>query len=161
MLELLNWLLGRGAKPTPVPKPEPEPKPEPILPISSKRIDYTGLHALLRTNVPVGEIFLSDKSYLLCDKADIKAFLARDKTNKHEYVTQRFDCDDFAYRLMGQFSIPGWSDLAFGIMWTDKHAMNCMVTIEGLFYLIEPQNDTLQTGGLLPQQGDHIRVIMM
>lgn len=142
-------------------KPEPEPKPEPILPTSAERIDYGDLYALLRSEAPQAEVFLSDKNYLLCDKADIKAFLAQDETNKMGYVPEERDCDDFAYRLMGQFSIPGWSDLAFGIVWTDKHAMNCFVTENNEFWLIEPQNDTLQHGGLLPSQGDHYRVIMM
>lgn len=158
-LRFINCLLGKASKLEPT--PEPEPKPEPILPTSTERIDYTDLYALLRQNAPQAELFLSDKNYLLCNKADIKAFLALDKTNKMGYLPEVMDCDDFSYRLMGQFSIPGWSDLAFGIIWSDKHAMNCFVTEDNIFYLIEPQNDWLQKGGLLPQQGDHIRVIMM
>ena len=55
-------------------------------------------------------------------------------------------CDDFSYRLMGQFSIPGWSDLAFGIVWTSKpyaHALNCMIDEEERFWFVEPQTDEL------------------
>ncbi len=150
--KLLSWFLGN---------PTEEPEPEPILPTSTERIDYADLYALLRAEAPQAEIFLSDKDYLLCNREDVKRFLAADGTNKSVYVAEKFDCDDFSYRLMGQFSVPGWSALAFGILWTDKHAMNCMVTEEGVFYLIEPQNDYLQHGGLLPQQGDHIRLIIM
>ena len=150
---LLAWLLGKTSK--------PEPEPEPILPTSTKRIDYGDLYALLRIEAPQAEIFLSDKEYLLCNKADIRAFLAQDETNKMGYVPEARDCDDFSYRLMGQLSIPGWSDLAFGIIWTNLHAMNCFVTEDKLFYYVEPQNDFLQHGGLLPQQGNVIRLIVM
>lgn len=148
-VRLLNWLLGK------------ESKTASILPTSTERIDYRDLYALLRAEAPKAEIFLSDRDYLLCNKADIVRFLVQDKTNKYEYTKNAYDCDDFSYRLLGQFSIPGWSDLAFGIIWTGKHAMNCMVTEDNVFYLIEPQTDTLQHGGLLPSQGDHIRLIIM
>lgn len=52
-------------------------------------------------------------------------------------------CDDFSYRLMGQFSIRGWSDLCFGIVWTYYHALNCVVAENGEVYFIEPQSDEL------------------
>jgi len=149
LLRFIRWLSGKGSK------------PEPILPTSTERIEYGDLYALLRAEAPLAELFLSDRSYLLCNKADITRFLVQDKTNKYEYTKEKFDCDDFSYRLLGQFSIPGWADLAFGLVWTDRHAMNCMVTEDGTFYLIEPQTDTLQHGGLLPSQGDHIRLIIM
>jgi len=119
------------------------------------------LYGFLRQEAPVAEVFISDKDYLLCNKADIKAFLAQDETNKMGYVPEARDCDDFSYRLMGQLSVPGWSDLAFGILWTDRHAMNCFITEDKVFYFVEPQTDTLQHGGLLPQQGDHVRLIAM
>ena len=143
LTRLLTWLRGNTA--------EPEPKPEPIVPTSTKRIERMDLYALLRAEASTAEIFLSDKNYLLCNKADIKAFLAQDETNKMGYVPEERDCDDFSYRLLGQFSVPGWSDL---------HALNCFVTENKEFWLVEPQNDTLQSG-LLPWQGDHIRLIIM
>ena len=52
-------------------------------------------------------------------------------------------CDDFAYRLKGQFSIPGWAELAIGIIWTKTHAQNCVVDTNLDFWVIEPQNDNL------------------
>lgn len=138
----------------------PEPKPEPILPTSTERIDYGDLYALLHVKAPKAEIFLSDNSYLLCKKSDIVSFLVRDKTNRQEYVAEAYDCDDFAYRLMGQITVPGWSDLAFGLIWTDKHALNCYVDEDRQLHFVEPQSDTIQSA-LLSWQGDHIRLIMM
>jgi len=115
---------------------------------------------VLRLVAPDAQIFLSDKSYLLCSEEDVARFLAQDKTNKLEYEPDALDCDDFSYHLLGQFSVPGWSDLAFGIVWTDKHALNCMVMEDGTFWLVEPQADTLQSG-LLAWQGSKYRLIVM
>jgi len=114
-----------------------------VKPTSTKRIAFADLHKILRGITQSAPIHLSDRNYLLCNKADIKAFLATDTTNRNTYVQEKFDCDDFAYRLMGQMSVPYWSDLAFGILWTDTHALNCFIDEAGEFYLVEPQTDEI------------------
>ena len=139
-------------------EPKPQPKPPPVT--STERIGTADLHAILRSVAPDAQLYLSDRSFLLCKKQDIKDFLAYDKTNRIEYVAEAFDCDDFAYSLMGQISIPGWSDLAFGLVWTNLHALNICVTEERKVLFIEPQNDFIQSG-LLPWQGDRIRFIIL
>ena len=131
-----------------------------LLPIGAKRIKYASLMGLLKERCPNAQIFLSDKDYLLCNKEDIVSFLIRDKTNKTEFVPNEYDCDDFSYRLMGQMSIPKWSDLAFGIVWTDKHALNCYIGEDKVFKFIEPQTDTIQSG-LQEWQGSEIRLIII
>lgn len=150
LTRFLVWLLARKTK----------PKPKLALPTSTERIDYGDLYALLRSKAPKAELFLSDNSYLLCRKSDIVSFLVRDKTNRQEYVAEKYDCDDFAYRLMGQITVPGWSDLAFGLVWTDRHALNGYVGEDSELYFVEPQADVIQSD-LLSWQGDHIRLIMM
>ena len=50
--------------------------------------------------------------------------------------------------------------LAFGILWTNLHAMNCFVAEDRKLYLLEPQTDTIQTK-LEPWQGASVRFIMM
>jgi len=46
---------------------------------------------------------LADQSYLEADEDLIKTILGQDKTDLEQYVAEAFDCDDFAYRLMGVF----------------------------------------------------------
>lgn len=131
-------------------------------PESTKRITSGEIRDVLyqKFHLAPGKVFLSDKKYLLCDILDIHYFLERDKTNKVNYVPEAMDCDDFSYRLMGQLSIPGWSDLAFGIVWTDIHALNCFIKDNGKFYFIEPQTDVI-TEDITAGMGTKIRVIMM
>jgi len=131
-------------------------EPESILPTSTKRIKGEVLYKLLRDKFPDAELYLSDKDYLLCSYDDIALFLAQDNTNKMGYIKEILDCDDFSYRLMGQFSIPGWSDLAFGIVWSNVHALNICVTEDLEVLFVEPQSDELKDS----QQG-LIRFIIM
>lgn len=92
-------------------------------------------------------IYLVDYDYHLIDYAEMERFLAEDKTNLSKYVAEYHDCDDFSFRLMGQVSIPGWSDIAFGIVFVmtpqGGHAVNCFVSTAKEVYLIEPQTDKM------------------
>jgi len=92
-------------------------------------------------------IYLVDYDYHLVDIDEMEKFLAEDKTDLAEYVPEYHDCDDFSFRLMGQVSIPGWSDLAFGIVFAlipgGGHAINCFVTNYNRVYMMEPQNDEI------------------
>lgn len=149
---MMLWLLRRFL---------PKTVPEKFKPTSQRIISSKDLKVILRSRFPdVGEIYLSDRLYLLCNTADISKFLQQDATNKYKYQDQFYDCDDFSYRLMGQFSIPLWSDLAFGIVWTRSHALNCFVTEDEKFYFIEPQNDKILEE-LKPWMGSKIRFIIM
>ena len=105
-------------------------------------------------------IYISDSTYWLCSEDDIKTFLSLDKTNKEKYVPEEMDCDDFSYRLMGQLSVPEWSGIAFGIVWTNLHALNCFIDDAGKFWFIEPQTDEL-LDKLQDWMGDEILFILM
>ena len=122
---------------------KPKVEPETIKPTSTKRITLEELYALLKDKFPTAEIYLSDRDYLLCHYDDIALFLAQDETNKMTYIAEERDCDDFSYRLMGQFSIPDWSDLCFGIIWSTTHAENVAITEDMKVVFVEPQNDQL------------------
>ena len=126
-------------------------EPEKIKPTSIERISLSDLTVLLSVKFPATSLYLSDYDFLLCSPNDIALFLAQNETNKMGYVAEKRDCDDFAYRLMGDFSIPEWSDLCLGIMWTDNHAFNLFVTEEREILFIEPQTDeiseTIPLGG--------------
>ena len=73
----------------------------------------------------------------------MQAFLAYDQTEKLSYVGELYDCDDFAYRLMGNLSVPPWAETASGIICTESHAFNCFIDSDGKLWYIEPQTDTI------------------
>ena len=133
------------------------------LPVSTSttQIVREELWQLLYQRFPqMGALYLSDQVYRLCSLNDIREFLHQDATNHHQYKAEGFDCNDFSYRLMGQFSVPGWSDLAFGIVWTDIHALNIMVGTDKQIYFLEPQLDKILLE-LEPWMGTSIRFITM
>ena len=131
LLRLLNFLLQkREAK-----------KPEPVL---RAELSIGQVWSLLQTKFPEASIFLSDTVYQLATLKDIDEFLRVDQTNKMGYVPEERDCDDFSFRLMGQFSTPEWSGVALGIIWTDLHALNCFIDQNSEFWFIEPQTDNIQ-----------------
>ena len=161
MLVRLLWLfigrlLGRRTSKT----EELEETSEPLLPTSTKTIDYQQLHTILRGQFPKANIFLSDSVSTLCSYDDIALFLAQDDTNRMEYKAESLDCDDFSFRLMGQFSFYPWSALAIGIVWTDAHALNCFVAEDEIVYFIEPQTGTIFTE-LAPWQGSYVKLVVL
>lgn len=126
-----------------------------------KQVDNPYIFKILNALKPnPTHIYLSDNTYWLCSKEDIEKFLAIDVTKDFEYVTEKYDCDDFSYRLLGQLSVPEWSGIAFGIVWTNLHALNCLIDDAGKFWYIEPQMGRLQET-LEPWQGNEILFIML
>ena len=120
--------------------------PETLTPKSTEKITCAELTSLLKNYVPTAQIIMADNWKYLCHYDDIALFLAQDQTNKMEWIEETRDCDDFAFRLKGQFSIPSWSGLALGICWTTEpysHALNAMVTEDMKLWLIEPQSDEI------------------
>ena len=122
---------------------KPTIDPEAVEPQSTAKIEGLELQALLTIAAPSASVFMADNWKLLCNYEDVALFLAQDQTNKVEYISEEFDCDDFSFRLKGQFSIPGWAALALGICWTNDHALNCFVDEDRKLWFIEPQNDTI------------------
>lgn len=127
-------------------------------PVSTNEIGIVDLRSILQWMAPDAALFLSDRTYRLCHTDDIERFLVQDGTDRKKYQAERYDCDDFAYRLMGQFSVPDWSDLTMGIVWTNVHALNCVVDEDKQFWFVEPQTDELVK---VLEGVDTIRLIMM
>lgn len=123
--KIFNWLFG-----------------EPI-PNEWEKVDWTFVLDKLIEVYPFAKIYLRDRYYYICPKQTIVDFLAMDKTDKERYLSEIFDCDDFSFRLMGQFDVMPYSALAFGIAWSRTHAYNVVVvTNEGVF-VVEPQSDEM------------------
>ena len=93
-----------------------------------------------------GVFKLADQQYELADHALIMEILVKDRTELETYRAEQFDCDDFAFRLMGIFH----QDLRTAAMpifitWVGMpdgygHAVLSYYK-DGQVKIIEPQND--------------------
>lgn len=110
-----------------------------------EKIDSTELRMLLQSEFPRCQILLTDNEYKVTSFEEYQRFITCDSTDLLVYVSEFFDCDDFALRLHGNITVPGWSDLAFGHMFTltenTAHAVNVFVDIDREVWVVEPQND--------------------
>jgi hypothetical protein len=113
------------------------------------RLKSTKLKKLLDQEIGKCPMLITDESYTLKSKEDIELFLEKDDTDKMDYVSILFDCDDFAIRLLGSFKVPGWSNTCLGILIIgyeneeDYHALNVFVDLKKDVYIIEPQTDVI------------------
>ena len=137
--------------------PDKIPMPEPVL---RRMVTYGELYAELRNRFPNAQIFLSDTQKWLCDISDIETFLKLDQTNRMKYKSEALDCDDFAYRLMGQLSIPKWASLAKAIVWTDVHALNGCFDTNMDWWFVEPQSNDIKNH-LASWQGKEVRLVII
>ena len=131
-----------------------------FLPERHREITFVELWTFLHNLFPKAQIFISDSTKYLCDIDDINKFLAADDTNRRKYKAEEYDCDDFAYRLMGQFSVEAWASLAKAIVWTDVHALNGFIDTNMKWWFIEPQQDTLNNE-LAEWQGSKVRLVVI
>ena len=114
------------------------------LPTTKKIVDGNYIFNILNKALPTApHIYISDNYYELCSKEDYQKFLFWDKTNEYIYIPEKFDCDDFTYRVTGNLSIPEWSTIADGTIWTNLHAFKLFIDNTGKLWFMEPQSDAL------------------
>jgi len=136
-----------------IPVKPPLPKP-----IERRKVTGAELYQSIRDKFPAGDIHLSEPRteavYSLCDIEDVEAFLDVDETNHYQYVRYKFDCDNFARLLWGQFGVPEWAHFAIGLFWSEvpAHAMVICVDANEDVWLIEPQTDEKRSDLLALQQ---------
>jgi len=107
-------------------------------------VDAHWIYKRLHEEIPtLTRVLLSDEKYQLPTKDCIIKFLSLDDTDKRKYVPIWYDCDDFSFRLMGQFHRGNWACLAIGIAWSSTHAYNIFIDSLGTVYVIEPQTDVI------------------
>ena len=128
--------------------------------VSSKKISLQDLYILIRDKFPGISLWISDNEYTLCHYNDVAYFLAISQIDKLPYEPETFDCDDYSAVLWGEFSKPPWSGLAIGYLWTEVHALNCVVTEDLKFLFLEPQTDELSEQ-LAPWQGLQPRLLII
>ena len=109
-----------------------------------------------QTGVPSGSISLSDEKYYLTYLEKVKEIIEMDWTNTFKYISDTFDCDNFAMLFASEgANLYGVNTFmtAFGNIYDAKtgvflfrHAFNLILTqdnsIMGL-YLYEPQTDSI------------------
>lgn len=119
-----------------------KPVPATFQPVSN----YTLRKILREQHNP--EIFISDSKYQIPRHEDIKKFLKIHIFKFRQYVPEKYDCDNYAFSLMGMFTNL-MSGYAIGIVWADtpngKHALNFYIGLgkygKPTFYYIEPQTN--------------------
>ena len=96
-----------------------------------------------------GTFKMADAYYKMANPDIIQEILDKDKTDLEKYQVEDFDCDDFAFRLMGVFhSDPRTVAMPIFITWVEwdeggqryGHAV-LSYYCEGVVSIIEPQND--------------------
>ena len=135
----------RHQVPEPMPAPEPEPMPQPEI---WGDVTGTELRKELSQYFPPGNIYIADGLYLTTNVASMERFLAWDQTNRMPWVKEWSDCDDRAFRLLGQLCVPDWDCLPCGFIWANfgrgAHAINLFCDCHHDLYYIEPQTDAIQ-----------------
>ncbi len=93
------------------------------------------------------KLWISDGLFKLMSTQSLEAFLASDSISNRPYITEKHDCDDYSYELMGHVS--DWnSDNTFGIVWGlngdgNAHAWNFYIDEKRVVKFVEPQNDII------------------
>lgn len=109
-------------------------------------LDIYTVSSILIDTFPNIPIYLSDMTYYTCNILEVVRILKLDDTDKIIYESEKFDCDDYAYSLMGFISRDkNYTLLPFGIVWTTNHALNIFIDEYNQVWLIEPQTDIVYT----------------
>ena len=99
-----------------------------------------------------GGVSIADEEYYTWTLSQWKSILSRVhpivKSYLDKWVTEISDCDNWATVMAGMVSVAfkqaGLSKQgAFMVTWSRSHAFNAFMTRDGLFYIYEPQNDTI------------------
>jgi len=96
-----------------------------------------------------GQVYigLADESYRKTNVSLIRQILKTDETDKQKYEAEEFDCDDFAFRLMGKFHEDrDTAAMPIFITWVvipqGGHAVLSFYYY-GMVLIIEPQTDKI------------------
>ena len=89
-----------------------------------------------------------DVRYLLCDEKDMQAIIDWDWTDNKKYVSEKYDCDNFAFSFKAMVDRRfGLNNVGLVIDLSGKHAYNIIVFKDGSVKLFEPQSDRWPTVG--------------
>lgn len=87
--------------------------------------------------------YVRDSNYKPVTMQQMKDFLAEDLLDKKKYETETFDCDEFAFSLMGRLA-DKFGNIPAGIVWGSGHALNFFYEKDqGVIWMLEPQTDQI------------------
>ena len=90
--------------------------------------------------------FMADEYYKEVDEDIINSVLTQDKIDAEQYVKEYFDCDDFAFSLMGTFhKNEDTAAMPIFVTWvlTPQGGHAVLSYYSGEVNIIEPQNDKI------------------
>lgn len=98
-------------------------------------------------DIDSSKIEVKDTYFKLAPLLEYRRMIEYSTVDKRLYVNEFYDCEDFAYALKGEFSIPKWAALPFGMVYLYKdgvyHAMNIFIDSNRQIWIVEPQNDKM------------------
>ncbi len=116
----------------------------PGIPKGDEYISFFDLRKLLiKQCKPVFPPFLTDRYYRLVPTEELRAFLVIDETDKNTFIPEAYDCDNFARRLWGNLSIPGWADRTIGLTWSLGHEFILFVDLDREVRIVESITDEM------------------
>jgi len=94
------------------------------------------------------KICLADQQYENLDMEEVRKVIASDEIDKMKYEAEQFDCDDFAFALMGALHHNRkTAAMPIFITWVSMpeggHAVLSVLTADKRILIIEPQNDSI------------------
>ncbi|RLG33693.1 hypothetical protein DRN97_04435 [Methanosarcinales archaeon] len=96
------------------------------------------------TQCPYSRIFIPDRILDPVSHADAQQFLSLDITDRKKHAPELYDCDDFARNLYNNarnYGLTKGKNWAWGLIWTQRHALCLYVTSQYEVVFIEPQTD--------------------
>lgn len=102
------------------------------------------LLSIVRQATGCSRIEIPDRHMDLPTDADMKRWLATDKTDKKKYTGEGWNCDDYARNVWNNvrnMALAEGKNIAFAFLWTSAHALNLYVNNNHQVIYIEPQTD--------------------
>lgn len=104
-------------------------------------------------------LYMGDDDYFCTPLKDAEEIIANSAVDRHKWVAERFDCDDFALVLKAHFAEASYANgkrrkaHCFGIVWGNlptPHAINWMINDDKVLRFVEPQKEIV----FAPRQAD-------
>ena len=89
-----------------------------------------------------------DSKYWVCCKKEFEDWISWDWTNKKQYVSEEYDCDNFAFSFKARCDRKiGINAVGLVIDYSGGHAYNLVIFSDAAPELFEPQGDRWVEGG--------------
>ena len=89
-----------------------------------------------------------DSKYWACSKKEFQDWITWDWTNKKKYISEQYDCDNFAFSFKARCDRKiGVNSVALIIDYSGGHAYNLVAFTDAPAELYEPQSDRWVTKG--------------